>query len=101
MMIRNYPNELWKEIELDSRFKKVEKFIISNYGRVIKESDGVQSLLQQKYINDYEVIVWESIRGAWSESWLKKIAVKKKQRNPPSGKSKNRKTMDRPLDQKN
>lgn len=55
-MIRNYPNELWKEIELDDRFKKVDKFIISNYGRIIKETeDGKQILLDQKYINGYEV----------------------------------------------
>ena len=56
MIIRNYQNELWKEIDLDNRFKKDEIFTVSNYGRIIKEVNEEKTLLPQKYINGYEVI---------------------------------------------
>ncbi len=54
-MIRNFNDELWKEISLDERFSKLEQFFVSNYGRIIRKSKTDEVLLPDRYINGYQV----------------------------------------------
>lgn len=54
-MIRNFNDELWKEISLDERFSDLEQFIVSNYGRVIRKSNTEEVLLPDRFINGYQV----------------------------------------------
>ena len=56
MMVRSYQNELWKEINLDNRFKKDERFFISNFCRIVKEVNEEKLLLPERYVNGYQVI---------------------------------------------
>lgn len=56
MLVRSYQNELWKEINLDDRFKKEERFFISNFCRIVKEVNEEKTLLPERYVNGYQVI---------------------------------------------
>lgn len=56
-MIRNYPNELWKKIIFDERFTNDEEFVVSNYGRVIKNKADCQNLVKVSLLNGYQVIL--------------------------------------------
>jgi predicted DNA binding protein len=55
-MIRNYLDELWREIKLDDRFSLEEHFFISSYGRVYKRKGDEETLLKESFINGYQVI---------------------------------------------
>ena len=56
MIIRDYPDELWKEIELGDKFSEEEQFFVSNYGRVFKIKEEKKTLLKVSLINGYQVI---------------------------------------------
>ena len=53
-MIRNYWNEKWKEIVFDDNISPIEKFKISNYGRIIHCKTEKQFLVKEYYINGYQ-----------------------------------------------
>ncbi|MBU3012461.1 HNH endonuclease [Polaribacter vadi] len=55
-MIRNLWKEEWKDIQFDEKISTKKKFKISNYGRIIKSSNGKEILKRQTYINGYETI---------------------------------------------
>lgn len=55
-MIRNFWDEEWKDIQFDEKISEKTTFRISNYGRVIKYSKGIQVLKKKTYINGYENI---------------------------------------------
>ena len=57
MMIRNYPNELWKEIKFEEKFSDHEQFFISTYGRVYKKVGDEETLVKESFINGYQVIL--------------------------------------------
>jgi predicted DNA binding protein len=56
-MIRNYPNELWKEIKFEERFAEDEHFFVSNYGRVYKTKNDKSTLVKVSVLNGYQVIL--------------------------------------------
>ena len=52
-MIRSYYNEEWKEIQFDEKISELEKFKISNYGRVINCKGEEEKIVSVSYINGY------------------------------------------------
>ena len=53
-MIRNYYNEIWKDIVFDDKISTEMTFKISNHGRLIKVVNGEDVLIEKQYsINGY------------------------------------------------
>ena len=53
-MIRNYRNEIWKEIEFDDKISEKEKYKISNFGRLINCKGPEEVLVKESFINGYQ-----------------------------------------------
>ena len=55
-MIRNYYNEIWKDIVFDDKISTEMTFKISNHGRLIKVVNGEDVLIEKQYsINGYNL----------------------------------------------
>ncbi|MEL4308695.1 HNH endonuclease [Joostella sp. CR20] len=75
-MIRNYWNEEWKDVVFDEKISKSEKFKISNYGRVIKYKDGIEHLLDESFVNGYQVLrLHLKEKGKWTSRYVHKLVA--------------------------
>ena len=75
-MVRNYRNEAWKQITFDSKISEVEKFKISNYGRVIKWQDGKEILVDPTFVNGYQVLRLRlKQKGKWTSRYVHKLVA--------------------------
>ncbi|PIF01191.1 MAG: HNH endonuclease [Maribacter sp.] len=67
-MIKNYRNEVWKEIKFDDKIAENEKFKISNYGRVLNCKGEKEFLVTESTINGYSNLPLKQKRNGKSTS---------------------------------
>lgn len=53
-MIKSYPDEQWKTLQLDDKVELKNQHKISNYGRIVKIDESGEKLINKHYINGYE-----------------------------------------------
>lgn len=75
-MIRNYYNEIWKDIVFDDKISKEMTFKISNHGRLIKVVNGEDVLIEKQYsINGYNTVAVEKNDGKKTARYIHKLVA--------------------------
>lgn len=55
-MIRNLKDEIWVKVKFDDKISLDENYLISNYGRLIRDIDGKKELKKLPTLRGYEVV---------------------------------------------
>lgn len=75
-MVRNYWNEVWKEIVFDDKISEKETFKISNYGRVLNCKNGKEVLVNESYVNGYQVLRLKlKEKRKWTSRYVHKLVA--------------------------
>ena len=75
-MIRNYYNEIWKDIVFDDKISTEMTFKISNHGRLIKVVNGEDVLIEKQYsINGYNTVAVEKNDGKKTARYIHKLVA--------------------------
>ncbi len=74
-MIRNYYSEEWKPLLLDEKIAKTKTFKISNYGRIISNYKGKETLLKLPSINGYTSLALRQVTGKRTSRYVHKLVA--------------------------
>ncbi|MEX6625686.1 HNH endonuclease [Tenacibaculum pacificus] len=75
-MIRNYRNEMWKEIIFDNKISEKENFKISNYGRIINCKTEEELLVKVSFINGYQNLpLKQRVNGKTTSRYVHKLVA--------------------------
>jgi len=75
-MIRDYPLEKWKEIVFDDKISELEKYKISNYGRIISCKREQEKLIQPTLTNGYPSIsLKQRVNGKSTGRYIHKLVA--------------------------
>jgi len=75
-MIRNYPNEQWKEVKFDDKISEKEKFKISNYGRILNCKTEEEFIVKEYFINGYQNLpLKQKVNGKLTSRYVHKLVA--------------------------